>query len=197
VKKPIPMLFLCAAFAALGAPNASAHVEIYRAILDGPSEHPANDSLGTGTAKATFDLDLVTMTVEASFSNLEGNTTAAHIHCCTVNPGVLTAGVATETPSFTNFPLGVTAGSMPATTFDMGIASSYNAAFITANGGTVGNALNALLAGIASGRAYFNIHTSDTPAGEIRGFLFLVPEPSTLLLAFSGTLVLMTRRRTR
>jgi hypothetical protein len=86
---------------------------------------------------------------------------------------------------------------MPATTFDMGIASSYNAAFITANGGTVGNALNALLAGIASGRAYFNIHTSDTPAGEIRGFLFLVPEPSTLLLAFSGTLVLMTRRRTR
>ena len=191
-----PTLILCAAIALLIAQSASAQIVKYRAFMDGPSESPPNASPGTGTSLVTFDMDLLTMHVEASFSDLIGTTTAAHIHCCTVDPGLLTAGVATVTPSFTGFPLGVTSGTMDHT-FDMDSAASYNPAFVTANGGTAATARAALLSGISTGRAYFNIHTTFRTGGEIRGFLFLVPEPSTVALATLGIAGLLVRRRKR
>lgn len=182
--------------AALVAPS-SAHTEIYDFILNGPSEAPPNASPATGTARVTLDLDLVTMRVEASFSGLTGNTTAAHIHCCTAIPGTGTVGVATTTPSFVGFPAGVTAGSYDHT-YDLTLASSYNAVFVTANGGTVSGALNALTAGLASGRAYFNIHTSTFGGGEIRGFGTLqVPEPASAGLLGLSAVGLLTRSRRR
>ena len=67
------------------------------------------------------------------------------------------------TPTFSGFPLGVTSGSFMQT-FDMTQASSYNPAFVTANGGTVAGAEAALLAGLHAGTAYLNIHTSMVPA---------------------------------
>ncbi len=104
------------------------------------------------------------MTVSVTFSGLTGTTTASHIHCC-VSPMAVTptAGVATMTPTFSAFPLGVTSGSF-IQTFDMTNASSYNPAFVTANGGTVAGAEAALLAGLHAGTAYLNIHTSLVPA---------------------------------
>jgi hypothetical protein len=153
-------------------------------------------SAGTGTAKVTIDFDLVTMRVEASFSGLGGNTTASHIHCC-VLPGT-NIGVATQTPSFVGFPLGVKLGSYDHT-FDMGLASSYNAAFITGNGGTVGSAFNALVAGMDAGKSYLNIHTTTFSGGEIRALLVLtpVPEPETygMLLAGLALVGAIARRR--
>jgi hypothetical protein len=86
------------------------------------------------------------------------------------------------------FPLGVTAGSF-SNTYDMTLASSYNPAFITANGGTVASAEAALIGGMVAGGTYFNIHTSVFGGGEIRGFL-AVPEPSTLVFVGAGLLVL-------
>ena len=62
---------------------------------------------------------------------------------------------------------------------DLTLASSYNPAFVTANGGTTGSAEAALLAGIAADKANLNIHSTVDPGGEIRGFLVPVPEPST------------------
>jgi hypothetical protein len=174
--------------------TANAHEQIYVFHLDGPSEAPANASPGTGFAKVTFDLDLVTMHVEASFQDLIGTTTNSHIHCCTAVAGVSTAGVATRTPTFLGFPSGVTSGTYDHT-YDMTVASSYNAAFITANGGTVSTALNALLAGLDAGKAYFNIHSSVFAGGEIRGFAIPVPEPTSAMLALvSLGLPLFTRR---
>jgi hypothetical protein len=167
------------------APPAFAHVVTYYTELSGAAESPVNDSQGIGTATVTLDLDLITMHVQASFSGLTGNTTNAHIHCCTVNPGTLTAGVATTTPTFTGFPSGVKSGTYD-NLFDLTAASSYNPAFITANGGTVSGALNALVAGLDSGRAYFNIHSSSFGGGEIRGFLQVVPEPQTYALLLVG-----------
>ncbi len=68
-------------------------------------------------------------------------------------------------------------------TYDLTLASSYNAAYITANGGSAASAQTTLLAAIAGGNAYFNIHTSTFAGGEIRGFLVAnVPEPSSMLL---------------
>ena len=175
---------------------ATAHEKTYIFNIDGATELPANASPGTGFAKVTFDLDLVTMRVEASFQDLLGTTTAAHIHCCDFQPNGA-AGVSTQTPSFTGFPLGVTSGSMD-NTFDMTLTSSYRAAFLTANGGSVSNALNSLLAGLDSGQAYFNIHTSLFQPGEIRGLAVLIPEPTSALLALiSLGLPVMWRRSSR
>jgi hypothetical protein len=134
-----------------------------------------------------IDTVLQQMRVQASFSGLTGTTTAARIHAATAVAGTGTAGVATTTPTFTGFPLGVTTGSYDHT-FDLTLASSYNPSFVTANGGTTSGAEAVLLAALADGKAYFNIHTNAFPGGEIRGFLTLtsVPEPSTMLLLGSG-----------
>lgn len=144
-----------------------------------------NTSPGTGIAVITIDDVLNTMRVEASFADLLAPTTAAHIHCCTTIPESGNAGVATTTPSFPGFTIGVTSGTYD-NTFDMLMAASYNPSFITANGGTAASAKAALFNGLFLNEAYFNIHTSALPAGEIRGYLSQVteqvPEPSTLAL---------------
>jgi hypothetical protein len=132
------------------------------------------------------------MRVQASFSGLLGNTTVCHIHGLTALPGVGTAGVMTQTPTFPGFPVGVTSGTYDAT-FDLTLASSYNPAFITASGGTVSGAMNRLIQSLDEGRAYFNLHTSQFPAGEIRGFL--VPTPGAAAVLGMAGLVAMRRRR--
>lgn len=192
-------LALALAAGSLAIP-ASAHagIFVYTASLSGANESPPNASFGTGSARVTWNDVLRTMRVEVTFSGLSTGTTASHIHCCTTTPGVSTAGVATTTPNFVGFPLGVTSGSMDQT-YDMTLSSSFNAAFVTANGGTAALAADALFAGMAQGRSYYNIHTTNFPGGEIRGFLTAVPEPSTVVLMAAGMLALIPvarRRRT-
>jgi hypothetical protein len=157
---------------------------VFKASLEGLSEVPPNASPGTGEVTVTVDDVAMTMRVEALFSGLIGTTLAAHIHCCTP-PGANT-GVATTLPSFPGFPVGVTSGDYD-TLFDMTLASSYNPAFITANGGTPAAAFGVLLGGLNAGNAYFNLHTTVFPGGEIRGNLAAdVPAPATLLLLLLG-----------
>jgi hypothetical protein len=159
---------------------------IYVANLNGPSESPPNASPGTGFAEVDYNPVAHTLHVHVTFSGLLGTTTASHIHSATAVPGIGTAGVATTTPTFAGFPLGVTSGTYD-NTLDLTLASSYNPSFVSANGGTTASAEAALASGLAQGRAYLNIHTTVVPGGEIRGFLEPAPEPSSLaLLAFGG-----------
>ena len=163
---------------AVAASGAGAEVISYSTALSGAVEAPPNASPGTGWATLWLDTTAHTMRLETNFSGLLGNTTSAHIHCCTATPESGTAGVATQVPTFVGFPLGVTAGAYDAT-FDLSVATSWNPAFITANGGSTASATAALLAGLDSERVYLNIHTPLFPAGEIRGFLSRdVPEPA-------------------
>jgi len=168
----------------LASPALAQEVE-YFATLSGPAEAPPNESPGTGSVTLTLDLDLRMMTIDTSFSGLLGTLTVAHIHCCTALASEGTAGVATPTPTFPGFPAGVTSGSYMET-FDMKLATSYNPAFITANGGTADSAYSVLLAGLNDGKAYLNLHSSEFPGGEIRGFLAPVPEPETYALMLAG-----------
>lgn len=179
--------------AGLIASSAEAHVVVFETFLSGPNEAPPNSSPGTGFSRVTLDLDLATMRVEANFTGLIGNTLAAHIHGPTALPGTSTAGVMTPTPTFPDFPLGVTAGTYDHT-FDLTLASSYNPSFITASGGTVSDAMNRLINALNDGKAYLNIHSSTFQGGEIRGFYAVVPEPASIGVIL-GAGVLALRRR--
>ena len=172
--------------------SAKATIFQYTVTLDGPTE--GNASLGTGSGTVNYDDALHTLQVGVTFSGLTvaGSTgvTASHIHAATLNPFSGTAGVATQTPTFSGFPSGVYSGSY-SNLFDLTLSTSWNNAFVTANGGTTASAEAALAAAMASGRAYWNIHTSLFPSGEIRGFLVAVPEPSSMGLAGLGALALL------
>jgi hypothetical protein len=176
----------------------SAHATIitYSATLSGPQEDPQNGSPGTGQTTVRIDDQTNIMTVNTIFSGLTTVTTASHIHCCTVLPLTGRAGVATSLPTFPAFPLGVTSGSYTET-FNLLTLSTYNTAFVSSNGGSVESARLAFLAGLASGQAYLNIHTSAFPGGEIRGFLTPVPEPGSIALFGLGAVGLAALRRRR
>jgi CHRD domain-containing protein len=78
---------------------------------------------------------------------------------------------------FTNFPN--TISGTYTNTFDLTAAGTYNSTFLANSGGTAALAESVLITGLETGLAYTNIHDAEFPAGEIRGQLAAVPEPTT------------------
>jgi hypothetical protein len=176
--RALPVLLLVA----IAVPS-QATTFTFTANLSGPNEAPPNASPGMGFGIIVFDNVAHTLEIDVIFSGLLGPTTASHLHCCIAPPGA--TGVATQTPFFVGFPIGVTSGAY-SHVFDTTQIATYNAPFVTASGGTALGAEAALLAGALAGQEYLNIHTSVQPGGEIRGFLVAVPETSTLALLGIG-----------
>lgn len=176
-----------------------AHGTTYNFTTTYAPEGVGNPSLGTGWAYVSYDDVAQTMQVTTAFSGLLAGVTAAHIHGPTAVANAGTAAVATQVPTFDGFPSGVTAGSYDHI-FDMTLASSFRAGFITANGGTTASASAALLAAMLEEKTYLNIHTTAFPGGEIRGFLHLasVPDQGATLLLLSiglGAMAAIARRQ--
>jgi len=183
----------CIVTAAAHAANAGN----YTAILTGAQEAPRNSSPGLGAAIVQFDADTHVLQISATFAALMGDTTAAHIHCCTATPDEGVAGIATN---FAGFPLGVRDG-IYSRSYNTSLTSLWSADFLSAHGGTTAGAEAAFLAGLNAGTGYINIHSSAYPNGEIRGFLSAVtavPEPGAfVMLGLGAPLVLLAARRRR
>ena len=192
-------LFAALASLLLIAPVTHAQGLLYSVLLSGPAESPPNASPGVGSGFVLLDTTTHLWHLHVDFAGLTGTTTASHIHSATAVPGTGTAGVATTTPTFTGFPLGVTAGTYDVI-YDMTLSSSYNPSYVTAHGGTTAQAELDLAASINAGTAYWNIHSSTFPGGEIRGFLAAVPEPATVAMisaVIGGAGLFELRRRLR
>jgi hypothetical protein len=155
---------------------------------DGPG------SMGNGMASVVYDSTAHTLQVDFTWNDLTGTTTVAHIHCCVDPPG--TIGVATYPMTFPGFPMGTTSGTYSSPTpINLMETASYTEGFLTDfGGGTAAGAESALVAGLMSGRAYLNVHSTFAPGGEIRDFLQPIPEPGTMALFVVPIAVFMVYR---
>ena len=147
------------------APAAHADTITYTATLLGSNEVPPTGSSGSGFA--IFTLTGNTFTIDETFTGLVVPASAAHIHCC----GPIGVNEIVAVP-FTPFP-NATSGHFTATV-DLSLASTYNAPFITQEGGTVALAEAGLIAAMNSGQTYANIHDATFQGGEIRGQISVV-----------------------
>ena len=180
----IPALLMATTFVASAPARADYQMTV---TLNGAQERPTPVATpGTGVGSVFLNEADRTLTINLSSRDLTSDITGAHIHL--VAPG---------TPDPTNA-VGPVVFNIIArsglTAPLIGSASSF--AFPTT---VFTNLTPAQITAFFEGRAYFNIHTQNFPAGEIRGNLAAVPEPSSLDLSASGAagLLILARRRRR
>ena len=175
--------------------NVNAAVVTLSANLGRTSIVPLGLSTGAGTVLVSYDSLAHSLYVETTFTGLQGVTTAAHIQSGTT-PNNLIPPVATQTPSFLSFPVGVTSGTFSGT-YDLTQSSSWNAAYINAHGGTIASAEAYFAQSLLNGTAFFNINTSVFETGEVRGYLVVVPAPLAASAGGLGLVGIALRRRRR
>jgi hypothetical protein len=183
---------LCAAFLVSTVPAkadfiASANINAAQELDPITGMPPVSSA--TGTFSLDYSPATMALTYTLTFSGLTSPTTMAHIH---LGPPGLAGAIL--------FPL-----------YDYGMPPSMNVTSNTLSGtltaanfmpdtvdgiGTFAQAI----AAIETGDTYVNIHTTNYPAGEIRGQILATPEPASasllLLGAGLGAFGLSRRKRT-
>ncbi|MEV6105315.1 CHRD domain-containing protein [Streptomyces sp. NPDC051940] len=134
--------------------SASTEVTAYTAQLSGAQEVPPNSSLARGSAVLQLNADGTALEFRLIAANIE-NVVMAHIHAA---------------PAGTNGPIVaflLHPQSDPGRSDGVLATGTITAANLT--GPLAGQSLDALVAALESGGAYVNVHTTQLPAGEIRG----------------------------
>jgi hypothetical protein len=161
------MKFFLTIIGIFGSLIASHAQSTFTSDLAGNQEVPPNSSPGYGSADFTFSGTTLTVT-DGSYNDLLGNSSTVRL---------ADAAAGANGPTIYVFTL-----TSPGTT-----------------SGTFTGSDTALTAGqitdLLAGNLYINITSSVYPSGEARGQLEAVPEPSTLVLAISGSLALLAGRR--
>jgi hypothetical protein len=186
MKSVLPII--AAALAVVATPATAA--TFFTTTLSGAKETVPNASTATGFGNLTLSDDNNSISLLLSWTGLNGGpATGAHIHCCAL-PGA-------NGPVAIDFgPPALTTGSVTRT-YDLTLLGTYSGGFLSANGGTAVSARAALLAGLTSGRTYFNVHNAQFPGGEIRGQLVAVPEAATWGMMIVGFGIVGGTMRTR
>lgn len=175
----LPLLSL--AFASLTPVAANAATFTFAGPLSGSQEVPPVDTPATGSFEAILDGDPDdwTFTYEVSFSDLVAPLTLAHIHQAPrgVNGPVV--------HNLDNPPLGETSGTIVGDWLSTEVddaATTYEE--------------------LLAGNHYFNLHSTEFPAGEVRGQIVRdepnasVPEPtSAIAVVMVGGATLLLQRR--
>jgi hypothetical protein len=155
MRRIIPRFVIVTALALL--PGGARASTVFVAHLDGAQEVPHNVSTGTGTAVVTLNDAMTQISVTLNWQDLLAGATAADIHKGA--PG-------TTGPILFSLALGsgagTTTGSIDPTPQTFAITPAQ-------------------VADLKADLDYVEVSTSSIPAGEIRGQLALVPEPSSLV----------------
>lgn len=212
---------LLASLAVTTGTAAQAQITVLHANLTNGAENPpTNPTLTAGNGggarptsfgTATFMLDQSTlgspfMTFTATIFNIDftgsqtadtnDNLTNAHIHASPTVTPTTNAGVVW---GFQGAPLNDNApNDVVFTPFASGVGGTISGKWDTNEGN--GTTLTAQIPNIITTHSYINFHTQQFGGGEIRGFLIVAPEPSSLaLLATGGAgfLGMAVRRRRR
>lgn len=179
------------ALAATATATPAAAATLFATTLSGLNETVPNNSTATGSGTLGLSTDQNSVDIFLQWAGLTGPATGGHVHCC--------AAQGANGPVAIDFgPAAAATGSLTRT-YDLTLASTYSAGFLNANGGTAASARTAFLNGLLGGRAYYNVHSGQFPAGEIRGQLAAVPETATwgMMIVGFGLVggALRTRRR--
>ncbi len=129
----------------------------FRAILRGSNQIPIVSTNAHGVFIASLSSDGKSLTFKLIVANLE-NVTMAHIHLgnSTTNGPIVIFLFHTESPIARQD----------------GILSRGTVTASDLKGPLAGQQFSALINAIQSGNAYVNVHTTQHPAGEIRGQVF-------------------------
>ncbi len=156
------------------------------AILS-PAADGATNSNGYGSATVMWNSSANDFSYTLSWSNLTGPATMGHIHYGA--PGVVGPIVV---PFFMP---AAPSGYLPATDMISGTLTASDL-MPDPSGGIL--TLADVATAIQNGDAYVNIHTSEYPAGELRGQLTATPEPASVGLVFvalAGGVLIATKKR--
>ena len=151
-----------------------------REVLLGVKEVPVVSTTGHGSLEAEIDEEAATIKYTLSFADLEGDVRQAHIHIApeqNTGPIVLwlCQSAANPAPAGTNPPQ-CSDATNPATLRANTVEGTLTAADVIPQ---VANGIDAktpeefreIIALIRAGKAYANVHTAKSPAGEIRSQL--------------------------
>lgn len=139
-----------------------------KALLTGQQEVPVVLTTGNGTFRAVINKDETEINYELSYSDLESNATQAHIHLGQpkVNGGIavwLCSNLASPpTPPGFNQPCPLRSGTVTGTITGNSIVGPASQGLTTGE-------LDQLIKAIRDGNTYVNVHSLNSPGGEIRG----------------------------
>jgi hypothetical protein len=159
MKRVLSCTAACAIALLLSATAASAQVVSMIATLTGGEETPAVLTGAVGTAAVSVDVTNSELSITLSLFNFPTSTTAGHIH---VGPRGVAGPVVID--------LGI-----PRVVGDLAFTLRANAARFTARPEIGIITMTDAIQAIVGGNAYINIHTTQFPAGEIRGQLTVAP----------------------